>query len=574
MNLSTNPGQKASDTLDVGAKPPESSPDAPRNGLAGLEHWRHDLMAGLVVSLVSLPLSSGIAIASGAPPIYGIISSIIAGLVFPFVGGSFVTISGPAAGLAPALLAIMVALGGAGDADHVGAGYHMLLVVIFLTGLLQVVMAKLKLARFAAVFPASVVEGMLGAIGVLILVKALPLFTGYLQPVHAHGFLEYLGEVPHWFAGGHGGALAVGVLTLVGMLAWDSRFAKRWVLPRTVPPHLVGVVLGGGLAAFLGMKGINPLFFVEVPANPLDGVSLPDFGGLLTRRDLWGAALVGVLTLSMIDGVESLATAQAIDRIDPFKRKSEPNRLLAAMGISNMISSLVGGLTVIPGGVKSKTNIEAGGRTLWANFVNAAMLLVFLFVAPGLVAMMPKAALGGILVYTGWKMMHPAIARHLAHVGWEQLVLYMVTIAATLLTDLLIGVAVGTMAKMLLLTLESARVRTAVGRPAGLWQIFADLFRDPVTGVDREQGRAVVHVERPLVCFNAYRLHERIAGLRTEDVEIVLVMGPGALVVDHTAMEGVKAAADEVSRLPLIVQGLEQMQCRGSHPCSMHRIVR
>ena len=167
----------------------DSSPAAeggekPQNGLKGFAHFRYDFLAGFVVSLVSLPLSSGIAIASGAPPIYGIISSIIAGLVFPFVGGSFMTISGPAAGLAPALLAIMAALGGAGNADEVGAGYHMLLVVIFVVGIAQVLMARLGLARYAGIFPASVVEGMLGAIGVLILVKALPLFFGYLSLIH------------------------------------------------------------------------------------------------------------------------------------------------------------------------------------------------------------------------------------------------------------------------------------------------------------------------------------------------------------------------------------------------------
>lgn len=153
--------------------------EKPRNGIAGLKHLRHDLLAGLVVSMVSLPLSSGIAIASGAPPVYGLISAIIAGLVYPFVGGSFVTIAGPAAGLAPALMVTMAALGGAGDADHVGAGYPLLLVVICAVGLIQVVLAALKMARFAAIFPISVVEGMLGAIGLLIIVKSLPMFFGY-----------------------------------------------------------------------------------------------------------------------------------------------------------------------------------------------------------------------------------------------------------------------------------------------------------------------------------------------------------------------------------------------------------
>src|SRR5206468_2382435 len=120
--------------------------EKPENGVAGLKHWRHDIVAGLVVSLISLPFSLGIAVASGAPPICGLISAIIAGLVLPFLGGSFVTISGPAAGLAPVLLASMLLLG-RGD---LVTGYPLLLVAICLTGLVQVVLAKFKAARFSA----------------------------------------------------------------------------------------------------------------------------------------------------------------------------------------------------------------------------------------------------------------------------------------------------------------------------------------------------------------------------------------------------------------------------------------
>lgn len=535
----------------------------PANGLAGLRHWRHDALAGLVVSLVSLPLSSGIAIASGAPPIYGIISAIIAGLVFPFVGGSFVTISGPAAGLAPALLAIMASLGGAGDADHVGAGYPLLLVVIAVVGVVQIVMAKLKLARYAAIFPASVVEGMLGAIGVLILIKALPLFFGYLEPIHAHHFSEYLGEIPHWAAGADGRALTVALVSLAVMFGLVSPLGQRFALFRTVPPHLFAVIVGAGLAAALGLE---ESFLIAVPANPLSGVQLPDFAGMLAAPELWKAALLGVLTLTMIDGVESLATAQAIDRIDPFKRRSEPNRLLAAMGLSNLISSLLGGLTVIPGGVKSKTNIEAGGRTLWANFMNACCLLMFLFVAPALVSLIPKATLGAVLVYTGWKMMHPRIARHLAHIGSQQLALYTVTLIVTLFTDLLVGVLVGTALKLLLLT-SYARRAGSEGTPRGLLATMGDLFRDPVVAESGTGEQRRYTVGRPLVCFNAYKLMERLDASQeagtVEDVTIEIT--PTVRVVDHTAIDGVFLAMDAATRMPLRVEGLEPMRALSQH---------
>lgn len=539
--------------------------EPPQNGVAGLRHWRQDLLAGFVVSLVSLPLSSGIAIASGAPPIYGIISSIIAGLIFPFIGGSYVTISGPAAGLAPALMATMIALGGAGNADQVGAGYHMLLVVIFFAGLAQVAMARMNLARFAAVFPASVVEGMLGAIGILILVKALPLFFGYLELTHAHGFIEYVAEIPEWWARGSSTALAIAMATLVAMLAANSAFARRWTLFDKVPPHLFGVAVAVPAAMLTGLAAADPRFLIVVPANPLEGLSLPDFSGLASSSHLWWAAFVGMVTLMLIDGVESLATAQAIDRIDPYKRQSDPDRVLLAMGLSNMISSLVGGLTVIPGGVKSKTCIEAGGRTLWANFVNAIMLLAFLFLAPSLVGLLPKAALGAILVYTGWKMMHPSIIRGLAAVGWEQAAVYVVTIVAILLSDLLIGVLVGTAVKFGVVAF--LRWRHARDLPVGLGAMVRELVADPVEDTEIVGSHRILHVTHPLVSFNTYMLMEHVQQERKAGHGVDVIVEPNAGLIDHTAMEVLHRLDHEFDDVHVF--GLDALKPTTNHPAAV-----
>ena len=156
---------------------------------------------------------------------------------------------------------------------------------------------------------------------------------------------------------------------------------------------------------------------------------------------------MAVVTLTMIDGVESLATAMAIDRIDPYHRKSQPNRLLFAMGVCNIASSLIGGLTIIPGGVKSKANIASGGRTLWANFTNAICLIIYMVFARDLINMIPKGVLASVLIYTGWKMCEPLVWNHIAHIGKEQLGIFTFTIVATLATDLLWGIIAGTVAK-------------------------------------------------------------------------------------------------------------------------------
>ena len=340
-------------------------------------------MAGLVVSLVSLPFSLGIAVASGAPPICGLISAIIAGLLLPFLGGSFVTVSGPAAGLAPALFASMLLLG-RGDQE---VGYPLLLGAICLTGLVQVVLARFNLARYAAIFPASVVEGMLAAIGLLIIAKQLPLIVG--QKFTEHEFWGMVREAPSRFLAMDLKVFAVGVVCLALIFALAALKA-RWV--KVVPPQVIAAVVGVILGWSLGLTGDR---LIHLPDDPFKhGIVMPNFTGLFTGTSLLWPLFTVVLLLTLIDGVESLATIAAIDKIDPFRRKSDPNRTLLAMGFSNMASSLAGGLTIIPGGVKSTTAILSGARTQWCNFYNAIFLIIFLLLGRGLINLIPYSALG------------------------------------------------------------------------------------------------------------------------------------------------------------------------------------
>jgi carbonic anhydrase len=239
----------------------------------------------VVVSLVSLPLSSGIAIASGVPPIYGLISAIIAGLIFPFVGGAYVTIAGPAAGLAPALLALMVALGGAGDADHVGAGYPLLLVVIFMVGVLQIGLALLKMARFSAIIPVSVVEGMLASIGLLIIVKQLPMFFGYTGTVHAHEFVDFMSESPTYAAGMTVPVFAVSMSSLVVLFVLGNM--KNVRLLKVIPPQLIAVVFGVILGQVFHLGSVGSNFLISLPKDPFHGMHFPHFSELLARQNRW-----------------------------------------------------------------------------------------------------------------------------------------------------------------------------------------------------------------------------------------------------------------------------------------------
>lgn len=278
--------------------------ESPRNGVHGLRHWKSDLMAGLIVSLVSVPLSLGIAVASGAPPITGLISSIIAGLIFPFLGGAYVTISGPAAGLAPVVYASILALGH-GQMD---SGYKLVLAVICIAGLLQVILSYLKAARLSSMFPASAVEGMLASIGLLIIAKQVPNFIGH--PFKAHEFFGLVTEAPSEILRLDPKVFAVSIVCLGVLFGWA--LLKRTRL-RFIPPQLVAVVVGVVMGHCLQ---VDPKFMIHIPDNIFHGFTFPNFQGLFENQGLWVTALGCAITLTLVDGCESLATIK-VAKIGP-----------------------------------------------------------------------------------------------------------------------------------------------------------------------------------------------------------------------------------------------------------------
>lgn len=550
--------------VDHRVEAPAPALEKPENGVAGLTHWRHDVVAGLVVSMISLPFSLGIAVASGAPPVCGLVSAIIAGLLFPFLGGPYVTISGPAAGLAPILLASIATLGGGDKA----AGYPLLLVVICTAGCVQVVLSLFKAARFSAIFPSSVVEGMLCAIGLLIMVKELPHFLG--AHFHAHEFFLILAEVPRQMTHIHPQVLLLGGICLAWMFFVD---VCQWSWLRVIPAPLTAVVLGivGGQ-----LLGIDSAFLIQIPDRPLaNGFTLPDFAGLASNQLLWGSALAVVITLTLVDGIESLATVVAIDKIDPFRRKSDPNRTLLAMGVSNICSSMVGGLTIIPGGVKSKVCIANGGRTLWANFYNALFLLVFLFVAKSLINLIPLTALAAILIHTGYRMSEYRIWKHVTHIGREQLFVFAVTVGATLAIDLLWGIAIG-IATKLALNLWYAISIGSLNNSHSMWGQALRLFRTPVLGTELQGTEYHVYFGGPLVCFNVLPVQKVLADIPQGATHLFLHIERPVCFIDHTTCENLLSFAEDQNRLGALrvtILGLDGMRAASDHAAAMRFAV-
>jgi len=533
--------------------------EKPQNGFKGIKHWRYDLMAGMQVALVSLPLSLGIAIASGAPAVTGVISAIIAGLIFPFLGGSYVTISGPAAGLAPVLLSGMLLLGG-GD---LAAGYPLLLVAICLTGLLQIVLSLFKAGRFAMFLPVTVVEGMLAAIGTIIIIKQIPALLGVIA-TPAKSMLVTIASLPAVLLQTNLAIAAIGGVCLF-LLFYLNRTRHAWM--RRIPPPLLVASIGVGLGYLLQL---DAKYLITMPHNIIEGgITLPAFEAVWNRPELWWSILLVVITLTLIDGIESLATIAAVDKIDPYQRKSDPNVTLRGMGVSNTLSSIFGGITIIPGGVKSRVNIDAGGRTLWANFYNAMFLIIFLFIAKDLIARIPLAAIGAILVYVGWRLCEIQVFRKTYAIGRDQMLIFLITFAAILATDLLYGILLGVAAEIALLEyLLGPSFRAALTGRQTFSQTFtliasnfAGLFRNPVIKTALEGSAAHPHCRISLgsiVCFNLLPLDKLLQSI-PPGTGITLAVTESARIIDHTAMEYLHQFQETCrhSGRPFDIQGLD-----------------
>ncbi|MDQ3460790.1 MAG: SulP family inorganic anion transporter [Deinococcota bacterium] len=392
-------------------------PIPPKDWLPGLkENWQTDIVSGLIIFLIALPLCLGIAIASGAPPIAGVISGIIAGTLANLLSGSYVTINGPAAGM------IVIVLGAVTELGFGGA-----LAVGVVAGLIQIGLGLAKSGKLTGFFPLSVVHGMLAGIGLIIMAGQIHLVVGHANP-RAHGF-HILTEIPPSLANPVVATTIVGVAAILVMVFWP-RLGK---VASVLPAPLMAVVIGTVIAL---VTGAGPR--IDLAGGLLQGFHLPDFSALLSA-----AAVKWIVLYVFVASLESLLTTEAVDKLDPWKRRSNMNKELIGKGVGNAVSSAIGGLPMIAEVVRSKANILSGARTRWSNFFHGVFLFLFVLAVPGLLELIPFAALAGVLMVVGFKLAHPADFKHAWDIGKVDFVLMFVTAFTVLLTDLLIGVATG-----------------------------------------------------------------------------------------------------------------------------------
>lgn len=401
---------------------------------------KYDLPAGLVVFLVALPLCLGISLASGAPLIAGVIAGIVAGIVVTTLSGSPLSVSGPAAGLTIIVLNAIASLG----------SYRTFLLSVVLAGGMQVVFGFLKAGTIANYFPSAVIKGMLAAIGLVLILKQIPHALGYdADPEGDQGFFQVdeentFSEVLKALNTVSPGAILIAVLSLAVLVAWTRPAFKKLTI---VPAPLIVVLLGIGLNALYTVAAPSLVLRSEhLVALPVPE-SLADLGKYITFPDFSQIGnpkvLTVAVTLAIVASIETLLSVEAVDKLDPFKRNSAPNRELKAQGVGNMLSGLIGGLPVTAVIVRSSANVNSGARTKTSGVTHGVLLLTSVLLIPSILNRIPLACLAAVLIVTGFKLASPTLFKSVYRTGWDQFVPFVVTIVAIIFTDLLKGIGLG-----------------------------------------------------------------------------------------------------------------------------------
>ena len=504
-----------------------------------------DAPAGLVVFLVALPLCLGISLASGAPLLAGVMAGIVGGVLVSLLSGSQLSVSGPAAGLTVVVVSAIATLG----------SFPAVLAATAVAGVMQLLLGVVRAGIIALYFPASVIRGMLAAIGIILLLKQLPHFFGadtdYFEDMK---FLQINGQ--NTFSAIEAaaralspGSVLVGAVSLALLLLWDSAPVRRLTWTQLVPGALVAVAAAVGLNQLLHGWApawqVRPEHLVTLPVvsslpQLIGAMSFPDFSAL-RHPATYGVAF----TIAIVASLETLLSIEAVDNLDPQKRHTPPNRELLAQGAGNLVSGLLGGLPITAVIVRSSANIAAGAQSRLAAFLHGILLLVSLLFLGAVLNMIPLAALAAVLLLVGFKLTKPALYRAQWRLGWAQFGPFIITIAAVLFTDLLKGVSIGLVLGFFFILKDNAK--------AGSF-----LRRDPA-GDEGEPGflhlRLPSHVSFLNKASIVTTLEQLPPGSR------VVLDGTHSTVIDHDVLEAIEAfrQAAPARGIELELRGIRQV---------------
>lgn len=506
-------------------------------------NWRSDLLSGFMVFLLALPLSLGIAKASGYPAAMGVLTAMIGGLVTSFFKVAPLTIKGPAAGLITICSGAFLEFGG-------DQAWPMVTAAVMVAAAIQILIALARWGSLSDFFPAAAVHGMLAAIGIIIIAKQFPVLMG-VAPENYKGLapLELLTMFPQFVRNCNPHLAVLGLISALIMFLHPV-WAKGWV--KTVPAPMWVLLVAVPASYQLNFSETEPGYAL---------VSIGDFWGQFGFHFDFG--LVGqfvfwkyVFMFLFVNTLESLLTVKAIDPMDPQHRKSDYNGDLMGLGVGNFVSGALGGLPMISEVVRSSSNVAYGARTKWSNFFHGVFLLLAMVLLIPLIENIPNAALAAMLIFAGWRLTSPKHFIHTYHIGPEQLAIFVLTVIVTLAEDLLLGIAAGIFFKFILHWIRGVQWK----------EFFKSDFRLEHTGPG-----AVFYFKSPAIFSNLLSFKNKLYKLQNES-PLVLDFSQCKF-VDHTFLEFIDQFERErdLASKPLIIRNLEHLQAVSSYKTSTRR---
>ncbi|MFO1066758.1 MAG: SulP family inorganic anion transporter [Pirellulales bacterium] len=538
--------------------------EIPRGNLAGFTKYiKYDLTSGLFVFLIALPLCLGIAQASGYPPMAGIFTAIIGSILTTFISNSELTIKGPAAGLIVITAGCIEEFGGASSfAGSEGdlLAYRSALAVGVAAAALQILFGVFRAGILGEFFPRAAIHGMLAAIGVIIIAKQIPFSLGVTG---AKGEpLELLREIPNFIMECNPAIAAIGLISLVILFFWPL-VRKKIPALKALPPQVIVLVI----AVVLGLSfdllhshsyllqgheyQLGDQYLVSMPKEMFGmfkEITTPNFAALLDPK-----AWKWVFMFFIIGSLESILSAKAVDTIDPWKRKTNMDRDVLAVGIANLCSAMVGGLPMISEIVRSKANIDNGARTRFADMWHGIFLLACVALLPTTLHLIPKAALAAMLIYTGTRLAHLSEFVHVYQIGREQLVIFVTTMVITLATDLLIGIVGGIGIKMLIHIMNGVPLHS--------------LFKPYLNVEQVDDNTCRIYARESAVFSNWIPFRRQLEELALVQRQNIILDVSDAKLIDHTVMEKLHEMQQELQSedLKLDIVGLDYHQPLAHH---------
>jgi MFS superfamily sulfate permease-like transporter len=517
-----------------------------------------NIFSGFVVSLIALPLGLGLAMASEAPPIAGIIAAVVGGIVVSIFGGSHVTIAGPGNGLVGVLLVAITTLG-------LESAYA----AIICSGVLLAILGFLRLGKLADFFPSSAIQGMLAAIGLIILGKQFHIMLAH--KIKREDTLDYLIEIPytindaiHYNNEGLIYAAGAGVLSLAIMIFYP-KIRNKYL--QFIPAPMWIVILSIAFSYYFEL--------VAHEANPIDKLymisGIPEFNDIIAQLPTVDFSKTGsfpfwssVLALTLIASIESLLSIKAVDKLDPKKRRSNVNLDLKALGLATVGSGFLGGLNVVTVIARSSVNVNNNGSNRSSNFFHATFLVIFIVLFSSQLTRIPLPALMAILVFTGYKLASPVTIKKILSIGKEQIIIFFVTLFVTLKVGLITGIVSGVLTTFLL--------HIIITKNAAL---FLRNVLKPNVLMFREQDNGVYYVSVKHFCsfLNYYKLKEKLNAI-PENSDVVVDFSMCEF-VDHTVMENLNNYTELFTKRDghFDVVGLDLHDTKSEHPFALRRLL-